>query len=104
MSGEIRPPFKFLDPYTQADRDIFFGRDRETDELYSRLLASGLLLVYGVSGSGKTSLVQCGLANKFEAADCLPITVRRGANMLASLDAELSRQAITPLQAALPLT
>lgn len=99
MTGEIRPPFKFLDPYTRADRDIFFGRDRETDELYSRLLASGLLLVYGVSGSGKTSLVQCGLANKFEATDCLPITVRRGTHILASLDAELSRQAITPPKA-----
>jgi len=42
MTGEIRPPFKFLDPYTKADRDIFFGRDREIDELYSRLLASVL--------------------------------------------------------------
>lgn len=99
MSSEISPPFKFLDPYTKADRDIFFGRDRETDELHSRLLASGLLLVYGVSGSGKTSLIQCGLANKFEAADCLVVTVRRGANLLASLDAELNRQTIAPPKA-----
>jgi len=103
MTGEIRPPFKFLDPYTKADRDIFFGRDREADELYSRLLAAGLLLVYGVSGSGKTSLVQCGLANKFEAADCLAITVRRGANILDSLTAELDRQAIVPPLAGAPL-
>jgi hypothetical protein len=51
MTGESRAPFKFLDPYTKADRDIFFGRDREIDELYSRLLASGLLLIYRPSSS-----------------------------------------------------
>jgi WD40 repeat protein len=104
MTAAPRDPFKFLDPYTRADRDIFFGRDRETEELYARLLASGLLLVYGVSGTGKTSLVQCGLANKFEPADCLAITVRRGANLLESLDAELARHALTPAPPGAPLT
>jgi hypothetical protein len=33
-------PFKFLDSYTREDRDIFFGREREIEELsttaYSR--------------------------------------------------------------------
>jgi WD40 repeat protein len=104
MTAAPRDPFKFLDPYTRADRDIFFGRDRETEELYARLLASGLLLVYGVSGTGKTSLVQCGLANKFEPADCLAITVRRGANLLEALDAELARHALTPAPPGAPLT
>jgi hypothetical protein len=26
----FKPPFKFLDSYTKDDREIFFGRDRDT--------------------------------------------------------------------------
>ncbi len=25
-------PFKFLDSYTKADKEIFFGREKETEE------------------------------------------------------------------------
>jgi hypothetical protein len=103
MIAGIRTPFKFLDPYTKADRDIYFGRDGEIEELYSRLLASGLLPIDGVSGSGKTSLVQCGLADKLEAADGVTVTVRRGSNILAALDAELGRHAVTPFASGAPL-
>ena len=28
------PPFKFLDSYTKADKEIFFGREKETEEIY----------------------------------------------------------------------
>ena len=28
----MNSPFKFLDAYTKADREIFFGRDREIEE------------------------------------------------------------------------
>ena len=30
-------PFKFLDSYTKEDRDIFFGRDQEIEELQIEL-------------------------------------------------------------------
>jgi len=61
----IQAPFKFLDSYTKADKDIFFGREKETEEIFSRLFYSKMLLIYGPSGSGKTSLLQCGAANRF---------------------------------------
>ncbi|UCG28334.1 MAG: PD40 domain-containing protein, partial [Bacteroidales bacterium] len=38
----------------------------------------------------------CGLANKFEDSDWLPVNVRRGRNILSSLAIELTKQAITP--------
>ena len=50
-------PFKFLDSYTKEDREIFFGREKEIDEIYSRVFQSKLLLVYGASGTGKTSTI-----------------------------------------------
>jgi gliding motility-associated protein GldM len=89
-------PFKFLDSFTKDDKDIFFGRDKEIVELYFKVFESKILLVYGVSGTGKTSLINCGLANKFEDSDWLPVFVRRGKDISESLLASLEKQAITP--------
>ncbi|MBI4646179.1 MAG: ATP-binding protein [Bacteroidia bacterium] len=80
-----KSPFKFLDSFTKDDRDIFFGRDNETEDLYRKVFESKMLLVYGVSGTGKTSLINCGLANKFSDSDWLPVNIRRGANINESL-------------------
>ncbi len=78
-------PFKFLDSYTKEDRDIYFGREKETEELYSKIRKSRLTLLYGLSGTGKTSLVQCGLANKFSDSDWFELYVRRSDNIMKSI-------------------
>jgi WD40 repeat protein len=90
-----KSPYKFLDSYSKEDRDIFFGRDKETDELYSRVFESRILVVYGTSGTGKSSLINCGLANKFNDSDWLPITIRRGTNINQSLIECLGRIGLT---------
>jgi WD40 repeat protein len=89
-------PFKFLDSYTKEDRTVFFGRDREIEELYQKVFDSKLLLVYGVSGTGKSSLINCGLANKFHETDWLPLLIRRGGNIIESLAASIKTASITP--------
>jgi WD40 repeat protein len=91
----MKSPFKFLDSYTKDDREIFFGRDREIEELYHRVFESKIMLVYGVSGTGKSSLIHCGLANKFQDTDWLPIVIRRGGNMVESMAAAISAASIT---------
>ena len=78
-------PFKFLDSYTREDHDIYFSRTNETEALYTAVFKSKMVLLYGVSGTGKSSLIQCGLANKFQESDWLPVFVRRGRDMLDSL-------------------
>jgi WD40 repeat protein len=83
----MKSPFKFLDSYTKEDREIFFGRDREIEELYQRVFESKIMLVYGISGTGKSSLIHCGLANKFQETDWLPIVIRRGGNIIESMAA-----------------
>jgi len=98
MAGSTSP-FKFLDSYTKEDKDIFFGRDKEIEELYSKVFESKLILVYGASGTGKSSLINCGLANKFEDSDWLPVNVRRGNNINSSLAQNINSQAITPVKA-----
>lgn len=64
----LKSPFKFLDSYTREDREIFFGREQEINELYRHVFESKILLVYGISGTGKSSLIYCGLANKIQEA------------------------------------
>ncbi len=94
----IKSPFKFLDSYTSEDRAIFFGRDREITELYRRIFESKILLVYGISGTGKSSLINCGLASRFDDSDWLPVNVRRGSNIIDSLNEAFNKQALTPLK------
>lgn len=91
-------PFKFLDSYTFDDKEIFFGRDKEIEEAYSRLFYSRILLIYGPSGSGKTSLLQCGVANRFGEQNWIPVFIRRKQNILQSIHTELDKQAITPFK------
>jgi len=98
-----KSPFKFLDAYTKEDKDIFFGRDSETEELYQKVFDSKLLLVCGVSGTGKSSLIQCGLANKFEDSDWLPINIRRGSDINSSLRSAISNTEITKTKEDLPI-
>ena len=84
-------PFKFLDAYGQEDADIFFGREAETQALYDALSGVKHLLVYGPSGAGKTSLIECGLRNQFSDADWYALTIRRGKSMAASVFAEINQ-------------
>lgn len=94
----MKSPFKFLDSFTKDDREIFFGRDREIEELYQKVFDSKLLLVYGVSGTGKSSLIHCGLANKFHDTDWLPLVVRRAGNINESIASAIKNASITPQQ------
>jgi hypothetical protein len=81
----MKSPFKFLDAFTIKDKDSFFGRDQEIDALYSIVFKTPMLLVYGLSGTGKTSLIQCGLANRFDGPDWYPVFIRRNDNINTSI-------------------
>lgn len=98
-----RSPFKFLDSYGPDDRDIFFGRDAEVEELYERVFETNLILLYGASGTGKTSLINCGLANRFESTDWLPITIRRDKDMVSSIHEAIAGYARKKTEEELPI-
>lgn len=78
-------PFKFLDSYQKEDIKHYFGREKETKNLFKKVFESNLVLLYGLSGTGKTSLINCGLANMFADTDWLPLYVRRTSNILENL-------------------
>ena len=60
-------PYPGLEPFTEADVAVFFGRERAIDEVVDRLVggqsgSSGrLVIVIGASGVGKSSLIQAGV-------------------------------------------
>lgn len=56
-------PLRGLAPFTEAERDVLFGRDRERDELARLVTGDGFRagLLYGPPGVGKTSLLRAGL-------------------------------------------
>ena len=57
-------PFPGLRPFTQEEDYLFFGREEQTIELLQRLGNNRFVAVVGSSGSGKSSLVRCGLLSE----------------------------------------
>jgi energy-coupling factor transporter ATP-binding protein EcfA2 len=59
--GSRLNPFPGLRPFEPDEDYLFFGREKEIDELLRRLRSNRFLSVVGTSGCGKSSLVRCGL-------------------------------------------
>jgi len=59
--GSLFNPFPGLRPFAPDEDHLFFGREKEIDELLRRLRTNRFLSVVGTSGSGKSSLVRSGL-------------------------------------------
>ncbi|MGH2566054.1 MAG: hypothetical protein ACRDE5_16165, partial [Ginsengibacter sp.] len=65
-----------LQSYTEAQADIFFGRDEEIDRLTRLVQSNTLTIVFGKSGTGKTSLLNAGVFPKLRKDYCLPFRIR----------------------------
>jgi energy-coupling factor transporter ATP-binding protein EcfA2 len=59
--GSHLNPFPGLRPFESDEDHLFFGREKEINDLLRRLRSSRFVSVVGTSGSGKSSLVRCGL-------------------------------------------
>lgn len=54
-------PFPGLRPFREDEEHLFFGRESQVDTMVDKLARTRFLAVVGTSGSGKSSLVNCGL-------------------------------------------
>jgi ABC-type oligopeptide transport system ATPase subunit len=54
-------PFPGLRPFTLSDSHLFFGREGQVDEILLKLYKHRSVTIMGYSGSGKSSLMNCGL-------------------------------------------
>ena len=57
----ITNPFPGLRPFWEEEEHLFFGRELQVDAMVDKLAQRRFLAVVGTSGSGKSSLVNCGL-------------------------------------------
>ena len=61
LGRAVRNPFPGLRPFRSDEEHLFFGRENQVDRMIDKLAAHRFLAVVGTSGSGKSSLVNCGL-------------------------------------------
>jgi len=59
--GSLFNPFPGLRPFDSDEDHLFFGREKQIDELLRCLRSCRFLAVIGTSGSGKSSLIRSGL-------------------------------------------
>jgi hypothetical protein len=57
-------PYVGLIPFTEADSEYFFGRDKETNLVLANMFASRFTILYGKSGVGKSSILNAGVKPK----------------------------------------
>ncbi|WP_019891063.1 hypothetical protein [Streptomyces purpureus] len=66
---DAQPPYQGLARFDPADEDHFFGRGSLTDALVEHVAAHRVTVVFGPSGSGKSSLLRAGLIPRLSRAE-----------------------------------
>lgn len=69
-------PWPGLLPFGEKDQAFFKGRTSETQDLLRLVLRERLAVLFGVSGLGKSSLLQAGLFPLLRGHDILPVNIR----------------------------
>ncbi|MEV0637472.1 helix-turn-helix domain-containing protein [Streptomyces sp. NPDC050619] len=68
------PPYVGLAAFQQSDADTFFGRENLTNRLVEHLNKRRLLVLFGASGSGKSSVLRAGVLPHFSGTPALALT------------------------------
>jgi WD40 repeat protein len=90
----LRCPYVGLEPYTEADIDYFFGRERDQRIIAANLVAARLTVLYGASGVGKSSVLLAGVVPNLRTRPRTAVVVVRdwrGAGFLDALKSECGK-------------
>ncbi len=74
--ADLEHPWLGLESFSEATRAFFFGRNDEIAELHLRWRSHPLLVLYGRSGLGKTSILTAGLLPRLREEGKKPLLVR----------------------------
>jgi WD40 repeat protein len=65
VAGKVDSPYRGLNAFTERDAPFFFGRETATQQVLDRISecadGTGMLVVSGASGAGKSSLLHAGV-------------------------------------------
>jgi hypothetical protein len=87
---ENTPPYKFLAPYTARDRSLFKGRDREVRQVVGRVGEQRVVVLYGQTGVGKTSLLAAGVIPQLLQFGALVVNVQDYLQPVETMQAALA--------------
>ncbi len=74
---QAKRPYKFLSFFDEADEDIFFGREDDTRRFVGLISSRRLVVMHAASGTGKTSLLNAGIAPRLK-REGYAVTCHRG--------------------------
>ena len=69
-------PYRGLEPFTEEHVDYYYGREHAISQLLTNLAAGNFVPVVAVSGGGKSSLLQAGLAKRLRDRQVIGLTPR----------------------------
>lgn len=90
-------PWPGLVTYCEAEQRFFQGRKAETDELFRMVMRARLTVLFGLSGLGKSSLLQAGLFPVLRQEVIFPVYIRfdfsaPAPNLINQVKAALARE------------
>lgn len=88
LQGLPKSPFRGIEPFRFVDRQIFFAREDETSKLLRYVTIYRGVLLYGDSGSGKSSMINAGLIPAALEEDFAPELLRVQPSRAAAVKVE----------------
>lgn len=82
-------PWLGLESYSIEDATRFYGRDSDVEVVSNTIYDNFITTIYGISGAGKTSLLNAGLTPELQAHGFLPIRIRLKHNAAVSYSKQI---------------
>src|SRR6516164_4110544 len=96
---DLDNPWPGLLAFSEIDREFFHGRRSETEDLFRLVMRERVSVLFGLSGLGKSSLLQAGLFPLLRPENVLPVYIRLDfsaemPDLVAQTKAAIAREAL----------
>ena len=89
IKTSLSNPFRELVAFSTKDSNLFFGRNNEIIDILERIYRYPNSVLFGESGTGKTSLINAGLISKLIDEQFIIVSVRCGESPIDSIKVEI---------------
>lgn len=69
LSPNYKNRYPGVKPFTPEEKELFFGRQKDVEDLHSLIFIKQTVILYGKSGYGKSSLLNAGIIPKLKEED-----------------------------------